>query len=102
MGTHEQVTETSSGYRNLVSVLDDALQGAEKCAGYALHAEAVGDERLGSFFRDVQRVHARVAERAQRMLGDGDHEPRPASVRPNAIPAEGDPGDVSSGQDIFP
>ena len=102
MGTDKQVVETRTEYRNLVSVLDDALQGGEKCAGYALDAEAVGDERLGGFFRDVQRMHARVAERAQRMLGDGDHEPRPDSVRPNAIPAEGDPGDVSSGQDIFP
>ncbi len=102
MGTDEQVVETRTEYRNLVSVLDDALQGAEKCAGYAVEAEAAGNERLGGFFRDVQRTHARVAERAEGMLGVRGDEPQPAGVRLNAIPAEGDPGDVSSGQDIFP
>ncbi len=34
-----------------------------------MDAEAAGDERLAGFFRETQRLHTEVAERAKEMLG---------------------------------
>jgi hypothetical protein len=81
-------------------VLHNALQEVDRCTGYALEAEATGNERFAVFFREVQMALARVAERAQRMLGVGDEGARSADGRSNAIPAEGGPGDVSPGPDV--
>ncbi len=102
MDSGEQVTKIKDEHRNLMRVLHNALQEADTCAGYVLGAEVAGNENLADFFREVQRTHARVAERAEGMLVVRDDEPRLTNVRSNAIPTEGDPGDVSSGQDIFP
>ena len=81
--------------RNLAMVLNNALQEADACGGYALEAEAAGNERLADFFRDVQEKYASIAGRAEKMLGDGGEGRLPASVRPDGVASEEDPGDIS-------
>lgn len=100
MDTGEQVTNEKE-HRTLVRVIHNALQEADTCAGYALDAEAAGKDQLADFFREVQRMHARIAERAEVMLGAEGDEPRSDDVG-SSTPAEGDPdpADVSPGQDI--
>jgi len=61
MDADERTARTGSEYRNLVSVLNDALRGTDACARYALDAEVTGDERLANVFPKVQEVHAGVA-----------------------------------------
>jgi len=102
MDSSEQVRELKDEHHNRMRVLHNALQETDTCAGYALDAEVAGNDNLADFFREVRRTHARVAKRAEGMLGVRGDEPRLTNVRLNAIPTEGDPGDVSSGQDIFP
>jgi hypothetical protein len=80
-------------------VLDNALREAEACAGYALDAEAVGDERLAGFFREVQAAHERIPERAENMLSGGDDRLPLVGVPSSKVPAEGEPGDVAPGQE---
>jgi len=80
--------------RNLARVLNDALREADACGGYALEAEAAGNERFAVFFRDVQETYTSVAGQAERMLAEGG-EGRPVGVRPDGMAAEEDPGDVS-------
>jgi hypothetical protein len=58
MEADERTARTGSEYRNLVSVLNDALRGTDACARYALDAEVAGDERLADVFRKVQKMHA--------------------------------------------
>jgi hypothetical protein len=53
MDPGEQITGTRDEHYNLISVLYHALQGADTCSGYALDAEAAGDERLVTFFREA-------------------------------------------------
>ena len=79
--------------RNLARVLNNALREADACGGYALDAEAAGNERLAGFFRDVQETYTSVAERAEEILGDEGQ--LPAGVRPDSVAAGEDPGDVS-------
>ena len=81
--------------RNLARVLNNALREANACGGYALEAEAAGNERLADFFRDVQEAYASVAGQAEKILGDGGEGWLPAGVRPDAVAAEEDPGDIS-------
>ena len=81
--------------RNLARVLNDALREADACGGYALEAEAAGNERLAGFFRDVQEMYTSVAGQAEKMLGDGVEGRLPAGVRPDGMAVEEDPGDIS-------
>ena len=98
MNAHERGTRIEDERHGLERVLDNALREAEACAGYALDAEAVGDERLAGFFREVQAAHERIAERAEDMLsGGGDRLPL-VGVPSSKAPAEGDPGDVAPDQ----
>lgn len=70
MDTGTRTTGTRDEHYDLVSVLYHALQGADACDRYALDAETTGDKRLvGAFFRETQRLHTEVAERAKEMLG---------------------------------
>jgi hypothetical protein len=85
---------------NLARLLHNALKEADACAGYALEAEVTGNEQLADFFRDVQRTYTSVAGRAEEMLDSGGEGRTPTGVRPGGVPAEGDPGDVSPGQDV--
>ena len=71
MDPGEQTTGTRDEHYNLISVLYHALHGAENCNTYALDAEAAGDERLATFFREAGRTQARLAERAKGLLGIG-------------------------------
>jgi len=80
---------------NLARVLNNALREADACGGYALEAEAAGNERFAGFFRDVQETYTSVAGRAEKLLGDGDEGRLPAGVRPGGVAAGEDPGDVS-------
>jgi hypothetical protein len=80
--------------------LHNALKEADACAVYALEAEAAGNEQLVDFFRDVQRTYASVAGRAEEILDGGGEDRTPTGVRPGTAPAEGDPGDVTPGQDV--
>lgn len=100
MEAGEQVTNKIE-HRTLIRVLDNALQEAEVCAGYAFDAEAAGKDQLADFFREIQRMHARIAERAEAMLGAEGNKPRSDDLAPSTS-AEGDPdpADVSPGQDI--
>lgn len=87
MDPGEQTTGTRDEHYNLVSVLYHALHGAETIEAYILDAEAAGDERLASFFREAQAMHRQLAERAKGMLGILEVPPEPA-VAPD-IPPEG-------------
>ena len=62
--------------------------------------EVRDDEQLAGFFRDVQRTYASVARRTEEMLDSEGEGRTPTGVRPGGVPAEGDPGDVSPGQDV--
>lgn len=102
MDVDERTTENKDADRNLVKVLHNALQEAVACAGYALGAEATGNERLAEFFREVQRIHARIAERTEGILGVKSTPALVASKGPTDVQDEGDPdpGDVTPGQDV--
>jgi hypothetical protein len=97
MEGHERGTRIEDERHGLERVLDYALREAEACAGYALDAEAIGDDRLASFFREVRTTHERIAERAEGMLGGGDDRLPLVGIPSDRTPAEGDPGDVSPG-----
>jgi hypothetical protein len=100
MNADERTTKNKDEHRNLVRVLHNALQESDRCAGYALEAEAAGNDRFAVFFREVQMTHVNVAEWAERILDVREDGARSADVRLNANPAQGDPGDVSPGQDV--
>jgi hypothetical protein len=99
MDAHERGTRIENERHGLERVLDNALREAEACAGYALDAEAVGDERLAGFFREVQAAHERIAERAEDMLGGGGDRLPLVGIQSSKVPVEGDPGDVAPGQE---
>lgn len=80
---------------NLARVLNNALREADACGGYAIEAEAAGNERLAGFFRDVQETYTSVARRAEKLLGDGSEGRLPAGVQSGGVAAGEDPGDVS-------
>ena len=88
----EQITGTRDEHYNLVSVLYHALQGAENCDRYALDADASGDERLATFFREAQVLQTELAERAKGLLGI--LEPPPEF---GAGPARGGPDTTARG-----
>jgi hypothetical protein len=97
MDPGEQITGTRDEHYNLVSVLYHALHAAETMKAYILDAEAVGDERLASFFREAQVMQRWLAERAKGMLGILEVPPEP-SVAPDLPPEGGvSPGEVSGG-----
>jgi hypothetical protein len=99
MDAHEQDTSAEDERHGVARVLDNALRDAKACAGYAFDAEAVGDERLAGFFREVQAAHEGIAERADDMLGAGEDSLPLVGIQPGKVPAEGDPGDVAPGQE---
>ena len=86
---------------NLARMFQSALREADACAGYALDAEAAGNEWLANFFRDAQKTYTEVAERAEEMLDDGGEGQPTTGVRPGSAPVEGDPGDVSPGRNVL-
>ncbi len=65
----ERTTGTKDEHYNLISVLYHALHGADNCDHYALDAEASGDERLTTFFREAQAAQVQIAERGKELLG---------------------------------
>jgi rubrerythrin len=85
--------------RNVERVLQNARREADACSGYSSGAEETGNERLADFFRDVRETHMEVARRAKEMLGDLSDEQRLSGARTGSTPSEGDPGDLSPGQD---
>jgi len=87
MDPGEQITGTRDEHYNLISVLYHALQGADTCSGYALDAEAAGDERLATFFREAGVIHTQLADRAKGLLGITD----------TGVAPEPPPGDISGG-----
>jgi hypothetical protein len=99
MNAHDRGTRIEDESHGLERILDNALREAEACAGYALDAEAVGDDRLAGFFREVSTTHERIAGRAEGMLGGGDDRLPLVGIPSGRTPAEGDPGDVAPGQD---
>jgi hypothetical protein len=93
----KQITGTRDEHYDLVSVLYHALHGADTMGTYVLNAEAAGDERLASFFREAQALQRQLAERAKGMLGILEVPPEPG-VAPDLPPEGGvSPGDVSGG-----
>ena len=99
MNADERGTRIEDERHGLERVFDNALREAEACAGYALDAEAVGDERLAGFFREVQAAHERIVERAESLLGGGGDRLPLVGIQSRKVPAEGDPGDVAPGQE---
>ena len=94
MDPGEQITGTRDEHYDLVSVLYHALHAAETMEASTLDAEAAGDERLASFFREAQAVQRQLAERAKEMLGILEVPPEP-EVAPDLPPEGGvSPGDV--------
>ena len=79
---------TRDEHYNLVSVLYYALQGADACNTYALDAEAAGDERFATFFKEARVAQAQLAERAKELLGILEAPPAP-EVAPDIPPAGG-------------
>ena len=65
----ERTTGTRDEHYNLISVLYHALHGADNCDHYAMDAEAIGDERLGAYFREAQAAQVQIAERGKELLG---------------------------------
>lgn len=61
-------TGTRDEHYNLVSTLYHALQGAETCGLYINDAEQAGDKELVRFFRDTQKAHQKLADKAKEML----------------------------------
>jgi hypothetical protein len=97
MDPGEQITGTRDEHYNLVSVLYHALHAAETMEAYILDAEATGDERLATFFREAQTIQRRLAEQAKGMLGILEVPPEP-EIAPDLPPEGGvSPGDVSGG-----
>lgn len=97
MDPGEQITGTRDEHYNLVSVLYHALHAAETMEAYILDAEAVGDERLASFFLEAQATQRQLAERAKGMLGILEVPPEP-EVAPDLPPEGGiSPGEISGG-----
>ena len=96
MEAGEQVRRNKDEYRNLVRVLNNALQEADTCAEYAIEAEAVGNSRFAHFFRDVQKMHASIVKRAEEMLGARDNEACSDEAQSSiSTQSDLDPGDVS-------
>lgn len=54
---------------NLVSVLYNALQGAETEDQYIRDAEQSGEQELATFLREVKDRNRQTAERAKQLLG---------------------------------
>jgi hypothetical protein len=96
MDPGEQITGTRDEHYNLISVLYHALQGADTCSGYALDAEAAGDERLAAFFREAGVMHTQLADRAKGLLGITDSEVAPGPP-PGDFAGGISPGDISGG-----
>ena len=97
MDPGEQITGTRDEHYNLVSVLYHALHAAETMEAYILDAEAVGDERLTSFFSEAQATQRQLAERAKGMLGILEVPPEP-EIAPDLPPEGGiSPGEISGG-----
>jgi len=86
MDAGEQTTGTRDEHYNLISVLYHALHGAETIEAYILDAEAAGDERLASFFREAQAMQRQLAERAKGMLGILEEAGPEAGVPPGTAP----------------
>lgn len=61
-------TGTDNCTYNLVSVLDNALKGAQLYDQYIKDAEQEGDQELASFFREVQEEDRRRSDRAKKLL----------------------------------
>lgn len=96
MDPSEQTTGTRDEHYDLISVLYHALQGADTCSGYALDAEAAGDERLAAFFREAGVMQTQLADRAKGLLGIPDSGVAPAPP-PGDIAGGISPGDISGG-----
>jgi hypothetical protein len=87
MDPGEQITGTRDEHYNLISVLYHALQGADTCSGYALDAEAAGDERLAAYFREAGVMQTQLADRAKGLLG----------ITGSGVAPEPPPGDFAGG-----
>lgn len=61
-------TGTDNCMYNLVSVLDNALKGAQLYDQYIQDAEQEGDQELVSFFREVQEQDRKRSDRAKKLL----------------------------------
>lgn len=96
MDPGEQITGTRDEHYNLISVLYHALQGADICNTYALDAEAAGDERLASFFRETGAMQTQLAERAKGLLGITGSGVTPEPP-PGGTAAGLSPGDLAGG-----
>src|SRR5215210_4906163 len=94
MDPGEQTTGTRDEHYDLVSVLYHALQGADTCNVYALDAEAAGDDRLATFFREASVMQTQLAERAKGMLGITGVPPGGIS---GGMPPEPPPGEAPGG-----
>ena len=104
MDAGEQTEATKSERHNLTKVLQNAVQEADACDGYALDAEVGGNDQLAVFFRDIRKTYAQVVEQAEEILTSKGVGGPSARVRSRNVPAESDPdpGDTSLDRETAP
>jgi len=61
-------TGTQDTLYNLLSIIYNALHGAESYEKYISDAEQNGDHELAQFFREVRDVNTQRAERGKQLL----------------------------------
>lgn len=64
----ERVTGVRDEHYDLISAVYHMVEGAWKYDIYARDAEEAGDSELAELFRDAQRRHTELAERAKNFL----------------------------------
>lgn len=65
----ERATEMRDEQYDLISALYHMVEGAWKYEQYAYDAETAGDAELTELFREAQRQHKNLADRAKTLLG---------------------------------
>ena len=95
MNPDEFTTGTRDEHYNLIAMLYHALKGADTIESYILDAEATGDERLSSFFRETRDAYRHLAQQAKELLGILTTPPE-EGISPSGI-SGGIPSAVESG-----
>lgn len=64
----ERATGVRDDHYDLISALYHMVEGAWKYDRYAKDADSAGDSELADLFREAQRQHTEMAERAKKLL----------------------------------
>lgn len=66
----ERTTGMRDEHFDLISALYHMVEGAWKYEQYASDAETAGEAELAELFREAQRQHKDLADRAKKLLGE--------------------------------